>query len=161
MNNKEFIIGKISENEFAKLFTNVTPSTKEHDMYEHWDLKVTTKIDVKSIKKENRYDIVYNENFHWVELKNVHGKLSWLYGEADFFSFETNDYWILVDKFKLQEFIKTKMIDKKLGKSKDPYELYQRDNRKDVIVKVKTIDLIYISTKLIKKNENNNIDIKS
>jgi hypothetical protein len=153
MNNKEFIIGKLGEDEFAKLFTNVTSSTKEQDMYEHWDLKLTTKIDVKTIKKENRYDTVYNENFHWVEIKNVNGKLSWLYGEADYFAFETNDYWIVVDKLKLQEFIKTKMVGKLVGKSKDPYELYQRDNRKDVIVKVKTIDLIYIATKLIKKYE--------
>ncbi len=153
MNNKEFIIGKLSESEFAKLFTNVTPSTKEQDMYEHWDLKLTTKIDVKAIKKENRYDTFYNENFHWVEIKNVRGKLSWLYGEADFFAFETEDYWILVDKLKLQEFMKSKMAGKKVGKVKDPYELYQRDGRKDVIVKVKTIDLIYLSTKLIKKHE--------
>lgn len=158
MNNKEFIIGKLTEAEFANLFTNVTPSTKEQDMYEHWDLKLTTKIDVKAIKKENRYDTVYNENFHWVEIKNVHGKLSWLYGEADFFAFETEDYWILVDKLKLQEFMKIKMTGKKVGKVKDPYELYQRDGRKDVIVKVKTIDLIYLSTKQIKKNENTNIE---
>ncbi len=158
MNNKEFIIGKLTETEFAKLFNNVTPSTKEQDMYEHWDLKLTTKIDVKAIKKENRYDTVYNENFHWVEIKNVHGKLSWLYGEADFFAFETEDYWILVDKLKLQDFMKTKMTGKKVGKVKDPYELYQRDGRKDVIVKVKTIDLIYISTKIIKKHEDTNIE---
>lgn len=158
MNNKEFIIGKLSEAEFANLFTNVTPSTKEQDMYEHWDLKLTTKIDVKAIKKENRYDTVYNENFHWVEIKNVHGKLSWLYGEADYFAFETEDYWILVDKLKLQDFMRTKMTGKKVGKVKDPYELYQRDGRKDVIVKVKTIDLIYISIKIIKKHENTNIE---
>jgi len=156
MKNKEFIIGKLSESDFAKLFTNVTPSDKEQDMYEHWDLEILTKIDVKSIKKENRYDNVYNENFHWVELKNVHGKLSWLYGKADFFAFETNDYWIIVEKTRLQDFIKEKMAGKKVGKSKDPYELYQRDNRKDVIVKVKTIDLIYISTRLLKKDENIN-----
>ena len=158
MNNKEFIIGKLSETEFSKLFTDVTPSTKEQDMYEHWDLKITTKVDVKTVKKENRHDVVCNENFHWVELKNVRGKLGWLYGEADFFAFETNDYWIIVDKTKTQDFIKTKMAGKEVGRIKDPYELYQRDGRKDVIVKVKTIDLIYISTKIIKKHEDVNIE---
>jgi hypothetical protein len=152
MNNKEFIIGKLSETEFSKLFTNVTPSTKEQDIYEHWDLKLTTNIDVKAIKKENRGDVVYNENFHWIELKNVRGKLGWLYGEADFFAFETNDYWVLVEKLKLQDFIKTKMVGKEVGKIKDPYELYQRDGQKDVIVKVKTIDLIYIAVKMLNKN---------
>lgn len=158
MNNKEFAIGKLTEVEFANLFTDVTPSTKEEDMYEHWDLKLTTNIDVKAIKKENRYDTFYNENFHWVEIKNVNKENGWLYGKTDFFAFETEDYWVLVDKLKLQDFIKSKMAGKKIGKLKDPYELYRRDGRKDVIVKVKTIDLIYISTKIIKKHEDTNIE---
>jgi hypothetical protein len=155
MNNKEFIIGKLKEDDFSALFTNVTPSTKEEDMYEHWDLKIEAKIDVKSLKKESRSDLFYNENFHWVELKNVRGKLSWLYGDADFFAFETEDYWIIVDKIILQEFIANKTKGKEIGTSKDTYELYRRENRKDVIVKVKTIDLCYLATKLINKNENN------
>ncbi len=97
----------------------------------------------------------YDENFHWVELKNVDGKLSWLYGKADYFAFETLAYWIILDKLKLQKFIENACKGKEVGKSKDPYELYQRDNRKDVIVKVKTLDLVYLSTKMIKKNEQN------
>jgi hypothetical protein len=151
MNNKEFIVGKLKEEEFAKLFTGVKLSTEDQDKYEHWDLSIEAKIDVKSIKKQSREDIFYDENFHWVELKNVHGKLSWLYGDADFFAFETIDYWIIVSKNTLQKFIEEKCRGKNIGKIKDPYELYQRENRKDVIVKVKTIDLIYLSTKLIKK----------
>lgn len=151
MDNKEFAIGKLKEEEFAKLFTDVTPSLKEEDMYEHWDLKFDVKIDVKSIKKQSRSDITYNENFHWVEVKNVRGKLSWLYGKADYFAFECEEYWVIVEKDRLQVFMREKCKGKKVGKCKDPYELYQRDNRKDVVVKVKTIDLIYLSTKLIKK----------
>lgn len=151
MKNKEFIIGKLKEHEFAKLFTNVTFSSKSEDMYEHWDLMIKAKIDVKSIKKESRDDVTYNENFHWVELKNVRGKLSWLYGDADFFAFEIEEYWIIVEKTTLQKFIQEKCKGKKVGGSKDPYELYQRYGRKDVIVKVKTIDLAYISTCLINK----------
>jgi hypothetical protein len=153
LNNKEFIIGKLKEKDFAKLFTNVVSSSTIEDVYEHWDLLIKTKIDVKSIKKESRGDLKPNENFHWVELKNVRGKLSWLYGKADFFSFETEDYWIIVEKESLQKFIEEKCKGKQIGPSKDPYELYQRIGRKDVIVKVKTIDLIYISITLIKKYE--------
>jgi len=154
MKNKEFIIGKLKEDEFSTLFTNVTPSTKEEDMYEHWDLNIGVKIDVKSLKKESRSDLFHNENFHWVELKNVLGKLSWLYGNADFFAFETEEYWVIVDKIVLQNFIDNKTKGKEIGLIKDPYELYRREGRKDIIVKVKTIDLIYLATKLIKKNEN-------
>jgi hypothetical protein len=32
MNNKEFIVGKLKEDDFSALFTNVTPSTKEEDI---------------------------------------------------------------------------------------------------------------------------------
>lgn len=151
MRNKEFVIGKLKEEEFAKLFTSVTPSTESEDMYEHWDLKIDAKIDVKSLKKQSREDITHSENFHWVELKNVRGKLSWLYGDADYFAFETNDYWIIVDKMELQKFIGDKCKGKEIEGSKNPYTLYQRTGRQDVIVKVKTLDLFYIATKIIKK----------
>lgn len=151
MKNKEFILGKEKEKEFAKLFSDVIEASKDEDINEHWDLLISAKIDVKSIKKQNRYDLIFNENFHWVELKNVNGKLSWLYGKADFFAFEVEDYWIIVEKSKLQEFVETKCKGQEIGKTKDPYCLYQREGRKDVIVKVKTIDLIYISEKMIKK----------
>lgn len=151
MNNKEFIVGKLKESNFSNLFSDVTKSTKEEDMYEHWDLKIEAKIDLKALKKENRYDISYNENFHYVELKNVNGKLGWLYGNADYFAFELESYWVLVDKNDLQNFIKHKCVGKSIGQTKDVYELYQRPNRKDVITKVKTIDLMFLSTQIIQK----------
>lgn len=151
MSNKDFIIGKLRENDFSKLFSNVTPSTQDEDVYEHWDLSINAKIDVKSIKKQSRHDLVYNENFHWVELKNVKGSLSWLYGNADFFAFEVEDYWIIVEKKALQTLVSSKCISKKLQKTKNPYTLYQRPNRKDIIMKVKTLDLVYISTQIVKK----------
>lgn len=151
MQNKEFSIGKLKEAEFAKLFSNTTPSTKEEDMYQHWDLKIDTKIDIKSLKKENRYDPTYNENFHYVEIKNVNNDLGWLYGKADYFAFELENYWLIVDKIKLQNFIKEKCTGKEIGSKKDLYALYRRENRKDVIVKVKTIDLMFLSSQIIKK----------
>ena len=86
MNNKEFVIGKLKEDDFAKLFNDSIASTKDEDMYLHWDLKIEAKIDVKSLKKQSREDVMYNENFHWVETQNVRGDKGWLYGEADFFA---------------------------------------------------------------------------
>lgn len=151
MQNKEFSIGKLKEAEFAKLFSNTTPSTKEEDMYQHWDLKIDTKIDIKSLKKENRCDPTYNENFHYVEIKNVNNDFGWLYGKADYFAFELENYWLIVEKIKLQEFIKEKCTGKEIGNKKDLYALYRRENRKDVIVKVKTIDLMFLSSQIIKK----------
>jgi len=92
---KEF---KKVEDKFAeviKQFGDTSKSTKEEDIHEHWDVKLDIKFDVKAIKKTNRYDNEPNENIHWVELKNVRGNKGWLYGDANYFAFETEDYWII------------------------------------------------------------------
>lgn len=153
MNNKEFILGKMKESAFASLFPRVSLPTQSQDMYEHWDLKIEAKIDVKSLKKQSREDIMYNENFHWVELMNVRGDKSWLYGDADFFAFETEEYWIIVAKTHLQDLVEGKTKGQEISESKDPYSLYRRKGRKDIVVKVKTLDLFYIAQQIIKKNE--------
>jgi hypothetical protein len=161
MMHKEFSEGKITEKQMAKLFLKATESSKEQDIKEHWDLEVLykddlKKIDVKGLKKQNRYDPFPNENFHWVELENVLGgkNSGWVYGKADYIAFETNDYWIMVDRLALVNFIEKKVVGKIIEKTKDPYTLYQRSGRKDVVVKVKTIDLIRICDDILNKPEN-------
>lgn len=156
MKNKEFKIGKKTEDNFKKLFLQTIDATKEEDIKEHWDVKVLlndkeVKIDVKSIKKLNRYDVVYNENFHWVELKNVRGEDGWLYGDSDLIAFEIEEYFILVGRLKLKRFIEKKVKNKEITYSKTLYTKYQRKGRKDIIVLTKTIDLIMISYDIIKK----------
>lgn len=121
-------------------------STKEQDIHEHWDVSITMQIDVKAIKKNN-------ENIHYVELKNVLGKPGWLYGEAHYFAFETEDYWIMVDKIRLQHFIKEKCAAKEWSQIPSFYKLTQRRERQDIITLVKTMDLIFICDKMIKKDE--------
>lgn len=145
---------KKSEIDFAKSiqkFGNVTASTDKENMHEHWDVKLEVKFDVKAIRKINRYDQTPDENIHWVELKSVNGGNGWLYGESDIFSFETNDYWILVPKDKLQKFISEKCSDKQKCEKPELYKLYTRNSRKDILTLVKTIDLIFISDQIIKK----------
>jgi hypothetical protein len=156
MKNKEFKIGKETEKNFKKLFLETIDATKEQDIKEHWDIKVLldekeVKIDVKSIKKLNRYDVVYNENFHWVELKNVNGDHGWLYGDSDLIAFEIEEYFILVGRLKLKKFIESKVKDQEITNSKTIYTKYQRKGRKDIIVLVKTIDLMILSYDIIKK----------
>lgn len=147
-------IFKLKEVEFAeqiKKFGTVTDATQEEDMFEHWDVKLETKIDVKALRKTRRGDKATDENIHWVELKNVNGNLGWLYGKADCFAFELIDYWVIVDKIKLQEFIKEKCKDKITTQTPALYKLYTRNGRSDIITLVKTIDLLYIASKVIKK----------
>jgi hypothetical protein len=150
--------GKEIEKEFAKNLSNVIFATQEQDIIEHWDIEADynntrKKFDVKSIKKQNRYDDLSSEIFHWVELSNVLGgkRTGSLYGKTDYFVYEIEDYWIIVDKIILQKFIEEKCKGKKIEKNKDPYTLFRREGRKDIVVKVKTIDLFYIATEIIKK----------
>ena len=141
-------IGKQKEVEFSKFFKDCKNSTEEQDMKEHWDLMV--KYDVKMLKRKNRHSD-FNENIHWVELQNVNGAVGWLYGRADFFTFEIVDYWIVVSKEDLQIFISKKCAKKEWSKTPELYKLYRRNGRKDIITMVKTIDLMYISSSIIKK----------
>lgn len=135
------------ERKFAKAIETIGKvnfSSQEQDMHEHWDVSLTMQIDVKAIKKNN-------ENIHYVELKNVLGRPGWLYGEAHYFAFETIEYWILVDKMRLQEFIKEKCAAKEWSQIPSFYKLTQRRERQDIITLVKTIDLMFICDKIIKK----------
>jgi hypothetical protein len=143
--------GKEKEITFSSIFKNYEFSTEKQDMIEHWDVKVgNIKIDVKGLKKINRYDNQKNENIHWIEIKNVNGDLGWAYGEADYFAFETIDYWIIVKKDNLQELIK-KVAIKEWVKRPELYKLYQRKDRKDVVTLIKTLDLCFVSDCLIAK----------
>lgn len=141
-------IGKRKEKEFASLFKDVVFSSEEEDIKEHWDIAV--KYDVKMIKRKNRRGD-FDENIHWVELKNVNGDKGWLLGKADFFSFELEDYWVVVKKEDLIALVKEKCKEKRKGKGL--YLLYQRDGRKDLVTMVKTIDLIHISTSFFSKKD--------
>jgi hypothetical protein len=145
--------GKVIEENFIKLFNNAASTTEEEDINNHVDIKVHVGIDVKGLKKVNRSDQETNEHIHWVELKNVNGKAGWLYGDADFFSFEIKDYWLVVDKVDLQRFIAEKCREKIRVSKPELYKLYQRKDRKDIITLVSSYDLCYICTKQIKKNK--------
>jgi hypothetical protein len=132
--------------------TKIKEASASEDMNEHWDFSVELKFDVKGLKKVKRSDSEPNEEIHWVELVNVNKKKGFLYGEATHFAFETNDYWIIVEKTKLQNFIADKCKDKIKCATPTLYQLYTREGRKDVITLVKTIDLIYISDLIVKKD---------
>jgi hypothetical protein len=155
--------GKRVEQAFAEFFEFFEwPSTHE-DIHEHWDLEVLEdgkwyKYDVKGLKKVKRYDKKADETIHWIELKNVHGNLGWLYGEANRFAFELTDYFMVVDKLKLQEFIKDK-CQKKLVKFPTPYKFYRRKDRQDLLTLVKSFDMMMICEYILRKEDGKKIKI--
>ncbi len=148
---RRLAIGKMKEEEFKKLFSKTIAPSVEEDMHEHWDFKTEIKIDVKGMKKKSRsQDAEPDENIHWIELKNVMGRLGWLYGEADFFAFETKKYWVVVDKLKLQQWV-AKNIVKEMKPTPTLNHLYNRATCKDVINLVYIHDLYYLSEVVIAK----------
>lgn len=144
--------GKAVEQEFAKLFRDTVNSTPQQDMVDHWDVQINYKFDVKGLKKTNRADKNPNQFIHWVVLRNVNGQSGWLYApEVDFFVFELINYWLIVQKEKLQQLVFEK-IDEVFCETPTLYKLYRRNDRpQEACVLVDTIDLIYISELLIKK----------
>lgn len=149
---RNFIEGKKREDEFAKFFDKVTKSTKQQDIKEHWDLNI--KFDVKMLKRVNRNG-EYDENIHWIEIQNVKGNKGWLYGKADYFAFETEDYWAVVEKKALQNIVKEKCTDKKIYDQKYLYKFYNRKGRNDIITMIKTLDLMAKATVIWDKPKNN------
>ncbi len=157
--------GKKKEVEFAELYCNpgdtIIWATPTQDIKEHWEFQTNDfKFDVKSAKKENRYDNDPDENIHWIELINVNGDTGSLYGLANYFAFEIDDYWLVVEKFKLQKFIAVKCEKKIICKRPKLYQLYTRNGKKDCITLAKTIDLILISNEIIRKTDGARIQMQ-
>lgn len=131
----------------------VEKSTKNQDIFEHWDFKIikddiNLKIDLKGLKEQAK-----NNNLHWIEIKNVNNKVGWAYSEyVDAFVFELIDSWIMVDKILLQGLIKNKVVKIKVSDKNDClYKLYTREGRKDILTMVTTNDLLSITKlKIIK-----------
>lgn len=146
--------GKNKEIEFSQLVKSNEFATKLQDINEHWDVKWEgKKVDVKSLKKINRNDTAPNQNWHWIEIQNVNGGKGWLFGDADCFAFELVNYWVLVNKENLKNFVKQFVI--KEYANKVPYKLYRRKNRKDIMTLINSFDLCYLSEKIIKKKSFN------
>jgi hypothetical protein len=146
--------GKKVEQKFAETLSSrgiLKPASTKEDIYEHWDLCLIQKFDVKGMKRIKRTDDKPDENIHWVELRNVSGNDGWLFGDANVFVFETEDYWVLVEKQRLQDFIAEKCKGGGTSKTPELYKGYTRAGRKDLITLVKTIDLMAISKEILKK----------
>ena len=158
-NKEPFLLkGKKTEDFFASMFEPVFLPTKKEDIYEHWDVSIGIKVDVKGMKKIRRHDSEPNENIHYIEIKTNTGHNGWAYGEADFFAFETESYFVIVEKKRLQEWI-AKNVQKeynddgslKFCVQPTLYHLYQKKECKDILTLVKTLDLCAISTTILQK----------
>ena len=154
----KFLKGKSIEQEFSDILIregySVEEATKHEDITLHVDIWATTKenkrfgIDVKGIKFGNEDRII-------VELKNPVGNIGWLFGQQSFVAFETEDYFVLVQRDKLCVLTAKLLIDETfLVESFDRMPLYKKltfKQNKSELVKLKLIDVLSIVTKTFKK----------
>lgn len=149
MGKAEYIRGKAVEKKLAALIAARGTSEKE-DMFDHIDLKVELTIDVKGLKRVSRSDAQPNQNIHWVELQNVMGNRGWLYGEADYFAFETEKHFLFVSRETLQEFVKEN-VKQEFSDRPELFKLYTRNGRKDILTLIPTLELSILSDFSVKK----------
>jgi hypothetical protein len=157
---KFFKDGKETEVAFAAALSHhsgisldrFTFASREEDICEHWDLSyLGIKIDVKGQRKLYRADPAPNPELHWIELRNVNGDTGSLYGSADLFAFELDLSYLCIQRQILQKFIEHKCRDKKQMQNRDPYTIYRRDGRKDILTLARSLDLAQISDFIVKK----------
>ena len=130
------IFDKIAE---LKCF-EVRNAKRRENMQKHIDKYVTDdagtwSVDIKARKKTRRSNDNAQDDWIWIEFQNVRGNTGWLYGEADYIAFETQDNFVIVKKDSLIEYVEG-AVD--MGKSvkysgEAKYKTYRRAGRNDLL----------------------------
>ena len=142
--------GQKVEDGFAELLEQRDPNYKratKQEQFRHIDFHTFFgTIDVKAKKKLNRRDAKGQDEYVWLEFKNVQGKDGWLCGETDIIAFERDNDFVLVSRHQLLQMAKSKCdLNKRVTYSRDAlYKGYRRNGRKDLISIVKMGDILQI-----------------
>lgn len=136
--------GRNSEKKFKesceRVGYSVRKSSKEDDIDKHIDFYITrtngtfTSVDVKG---GNHPETI------WIELKNVLGKVGWLFGKAEFIAFDMSEVngFCMVRRTDLIRLVEEEVDAKFVGKYDAYKKLYQRKNRFDVLTKLHLSDI--------------------
>ena len=121
---------------------------RRENMQKHIDKYVTDdvgtwSVDIKARKKTRRSDDNAQDDWIWIEFQNVRGNTGWLYGEADYIAFETQDDFVIVKKDSLIEYVEN-VVD--MGKSvkhssQARYKTYRRAGRNDLLTMVELSEI--------------------
>ena len=115
---------------------------KHIDKYVADDVGVWS-VDIKARKKTRRSDDNAQDDWIWIEFQNVRGNTGWLYGEADYIAFETQDNFVIVKKDSLIKYVEG-AVD--MGKSvkysgEAKYKTYRRAGRNDLLTMVELSEI--------------------
>tara|TARA_R110000824_G_scaffold37519_1_gene115069 strand:- start:113 stop:622 length:510 start_codon:yes stop_codon:yes gene_type:complete len=105
-------------------------------------------VDVKARKRKSRDSDEYDDEYVWIEFKNVQGRRGWLYGKADKIAFETEAGFLMVDRDELAKWCEEKVDFKKSARNASSaiYKVYTRKGREDLISRIKTEDIRSLSS---------------
>jgi hypothetical protein len=121
----------------------VLPASQEEDITEHWDYMIRNSggerfhVDIKALKRLNRWDESVQAEWVWVEFHGVRSDDSgWLFGgKADLFAFERKGDFVIIKKDTLQ-YLANSLVDKsnRVEKASEAkYKIYSRQGRHDLI----------------------------
>ena len=144
---ESFETGERAENIFERVAKKehfkVYKANRDQNINQHIDFFISCyhfnfSVDVKARKKINRGDSEVNDEWTWIEFKNVRARPGWLYGKADYIAFEREFDLLIVNRYKLIEFCEDKIDLENIVPSTHmaEYAAYQRKGRKDLISRV-------------------------
>ena len=150
--------GLLSEEKFsrlAKLRGFVVEPATGMEQFDHIDFHLTSEeedgtmtamVDVKSRKRINRDDEEFNDDWLWIEFKNVSGKLGWIHGLADFIAFETKDSFIVSYRKELCDWcLENVNINDNVSSAEEAeYKAYSRKGKQDLIARILKEDVILL-----------------
>ncbi len=122
----------------------------KQDQFKHIDYYVQIgddakiSVEVKSRKKIKRSDTNLNDEYVWIEFKNVQGNRGWLYGKADCIAFEREDDFLIVNRKSLARLCEKLCDLTKINTdvSLPLYTGYQRKGRNDLVSLIKLSDIL-------------------
>lgn len=131
-----YLEGKKTEALFAQSFRLIRWATTEEDMKLHFDGVFDingqeVRVDIKGHRARNRGE--GPGEMCWVELRNVRGERGWLFGLADIIAFQYYEQWLLVRREELITYV-ISTLEYRL--EKEPYCLYKRYGRNDLLVMI-------------------------
>lgn len=150
--------GQSAEDKFFRLAKlrgfQIHPATGM-EQFDHVDFHLTSEeedgsmnamVDVKARKRVKRRDVDPQDEWIWVEFKNVRGKDGWLYGLADFIAFEREEDFVLSFRKELVDWCESHvdLSNKVFSPDQAEYVTYTRKGKQDVISMVRMNDIIHL-----------------
>ena len=133
--------GRFIEKRYMRARPKAVQATKEQDLFDHIDF----------FDEEGSVDVKGNNlpEEIWLEFKNVQGNAGWMYGKADWISFdlpEMNGFVTVLRENLLEYALRVTDMSELVQKKQAYKKLYRRKDRRDLITIVTINDLVDVDS---------------